>query len=108
MHVLQTFLIGLAPHSLQDCTDVDDDRYVFNRAEPQEEPKLWQLRFDSSLNIYNEEGECLGWLRAIDGGWWLTLANQENPDRNLGIRSHGHHWVQLMLAEVEAAKVLLA
>ena len=62
------------------------------------------LKFDSSLNILDEGGEHLGRLRSDYNQWHLVKADADIP---LGVPCNDYGWREMVLAEVEAAKLLL-
>ncbi len=62
------------------------------------------LTIDSSLNIAIQ-GERVGELFSRDDMWWLRRSGGDEQCLNVALRDH--HWTNLELAEVEAAKILL-
>jgi hypothetical protein len=64
------------------------------------------LKFDSNLNIFNEEGKRCGRLKGYTGKWVLVM--EDGEERDLNVSSFDYDWQALVKAEVEAAKVLLS
>lgn len=67
------------------------------------------LKFDSSLNVLAPSGLVVGRLRGFTEqrteDW--VLVKQDGSITNLNVPVRDYHWKNILLAEVEAAKVLL-
>lgn len=64
------------------------------------------LRFDSSLNVLNVNGDRIGRLSAARNDEWMLVKN-DNTEIELNIPCRDYHWEEMLKAEVAIAKVLL-
>jgi hypothetical protein len=64
------------------------------------------LRFDSSLNVLNGNGDRIGRLSAARNDEWMLVKN-DNTEIELNIPCRNYHWEEVLRAEVAIAKVLL-
>lgn len=91
---LRTVAQGHALYHFQD----DDRREV---RDPYDQTVL---TFDRRLGC-EIQGERVGELFSRGDTWWLRLVDGAEQCLNIAVRDH--HWTNLELAEVEAAKILL-